>query len=441
VSFRSYPQCKESNVEWLGKIPEHWTVLKSRRLFHQRNERARVGDEQLTASQRYGIISQSAFMEVEGRSVVRVVHGADILKHVEPNDFVISMRSFQGGIEWSSLRGCISSAYVMLVPNDRVVPGYYRYLFKCEPYIQALQTTSNLVRDGQAMRFENFTQIDLPLPPIEEQVSIAAFLDQETAKIDAMIEEQRRLIELLKEKHEAVISNAVAKGLTPDTPMVDSGCEWLGLVPAHWRVLKISRSFRAEKGRSAALLTREFCALNPGDYPVYSGQTENNGVMGTWNQFEFDAGEQGVLLTTTVGSDKVMSLRRIFGKFSLSQNCMIIRPLDDSCQTRFFYFQFQPLFQYERSRIPQHMQASFRMQDLYAYAIAVPPDDEQLAIAKFLEGESAKLERLSSEAELLTSRLGERRSALISAAVRGKIDVRNYSSHEAITPEEAYELA
>ena len=83
-------------------------------------------------------------MQAEGRAVVRVIHGAEILKHVEPDDFVISMRSFQGGLEWSGIRGCISSAYVMLAPADSVYPGFFRHLFKSDLYIQALQTTSNL---------------------------------------------------------------------------------------------------------------------------------------------------------------------------------------------------------------------------------------------------------------------------------------------------------
>jgi type I restriction enzyme S subunit len=167
MSFPRYERYKNSGVEWLGKVPEHWELYRSRRLFMQRQERAREDDAQLTASQKLGIVSQATFMEAEGRAVVRVIHGAEILKHVEPNDFVISMRSFQGGLEWSSMTGCISSAYVMLMPVPRVHPPYFRHLFKSDIYIQALQTTSNLVRDGQAMRYENFTLIDLPLPPTE----------------------------------------------------------------------------------------------------------------------------------------------------------------------------------------------------------------------------------------------------------------------------------
>ncbi|MDF8331436.1 restriction endonuclease subunit S [Aeromonas salmonicida] len=193
----------------------------------------------MAATQKYGVIFQDIFMELEGRRVVQVQIGAEILKHVEPGDFVISMRSFQGGIEYCPYEGCVSSAYVPLTPIKWVHPDYFRYLFKSSPYIQALQSTSNLVRDGQALRFENFSLVDLPVVPIDEQRTIATFLDYETARIDRLIAQQQRLIELLKEKRQAVISHAVTKGLNPNAPMKDSGVEWLGQVPEHWEALPI----------------------------------------------------------------------------------------------------------------------------------------------------------------------------------------------------------
>lgn len=200
---------KDSGIEWLGDVPEHWGVGQSRRLFALRNERASESDKQLTASQEHGVIYQEDFVRLEGRRVVQVIKGADILKHVEPNDFVISMRSFQGGIEWCKYRGCISSAYVMLNPCDRVHGPFFYYLLKSKSYIQALQTTSNLVRDGQALRYDNFTQVDLPLVPLKEQIQIAAFLDREIENIDTLATEAQIAIDLLQERRTALISAAV----------------------------------------------------------------------------------------------------------------------------------------------------------------------------------------------------------------------------------------
>lgn len=200
---------KDSGVDWLGKIPEHWEIVQSRRLFKDRKERAKVSDEQLTASQKYGVIYQKEYMELEARKVTLVLTGSEILKHVEKGDFVISMRSFQGGLELCKYSGSVSSAYIGLIPIKHVFHDYFKYLFKSITYIQALQSTSNLVRDGQALRFENFSQVDLLIVPFNEQQQIANYLDDKTSKIDTLIEKSNKSIELLKEKRTALISACV----------------------------------------------------------------------------------------------------------------------------------------------------------------------------------------------------------------------------------------
>jgi len=200
---------KDSGVEWLGVIPAHWEVVRSKRLFRLRNMRALASDSQLTASQQHGVIPQADFMALEGRRVVQVVTGADILKHVEARDFVISMRSFQGGIEWSPHSGAISSAYVVLAPLGGVCHSYFAYLLKSERYIQALQSTSDLVRDGQALRFDNFAQVALPAVPFAEQRDIAVYLERQSSRIDALVAKMRSAVDRLKEYRTAIISAAV----------------------------------------------------------------------------------------------------------------------------------------------------------------------------------------------------------------------------------------
>ena len=205
----STAKMKDSGVAWLGEIPEHWGVSKSQWLFSLRKEKARPDDEQLTASQHFGIVYQKDYM-AQGSRVVQVVLGNDILKHVEPDDFVISMRSFQGGIEWSNLRGKISSAYVMLIPQKQYVfSPYFRWLLKSHNYILALQSTSNLVRDGQALRYDNFRMVDLPLVPLDEQRAIADYLNKKIAKLDSIIADVTEQIEKLKEYRQSVISEVV----------------------------------------------------------------------------------------------------------------------------------------------------------------------------------------------------------------------------------------
>lgn len=198
--MKKYQSYKKTGLKWLDEVPSHWETSYSKWLFGDRKEKARDNDEQLTASQKYGVIPQSEFMDIEQQSVTQVMLNPEILKHVEPGDFVISMRSFQGGIEYCEHRGCVSSAYVPLYAKKEIHPAYYRYLFKSKPYIQALQATSNLVRDGQALRFNNFIQVDLPVPPISEQVAIGKFLDSEVRRLNEIMIEKKRLLGLLKEK-------------------------------------------------------------------------------------------------------------------------------------------------------------------------------------------------------------------------------------------------
>ncbi|QXN23331.1 restriction endonuclease subunit S [Shewanella putrefaciens] len=200
---------KDSGVDWIGKIPAHWETVRSRWLFKQRREKARKEDEQLTASQKYGVISQQQYMELEGRRVTQVEFNSEILKHVEANDFVISMRSFQGGIEFCPYTGCVSSAYVPLIPNSMVYAPYFKHLLKSSRYIEALQSTSNLVRDGQALRYENFCMVDLLIVPEEEQVAIAKYIDDQNSLTEMSTIQLEAQIERLKEYKTTLINSAV----------------------------------------------------------------------------------------------------------------------------------------------------------------------------------------------------------------------------------------
>ena len=197
---------KDSGIEWVKHIPSHWKLITPKALFSQRKEKAEEGERQLTASQQYGVIYQDEYTEITGSKVVSVMKDFDILKHVERGDFVISMRSFQGGLEYSTKTGSISSAYVMLIPNLKYVfPRYYRWLFKSVGYINALQSTSNMVRDGQAMRYSNFAQVPLYTVPLREQEDIADYLDDKCGELEALISIKQSKIEALKEYKKSII--------------------------------------------------------------------------------------------------------------------------------------------------------------------------------------------------------------------------------------------
>ena len=197
---------KDSGTPWCPEIPAHWEYSNPKALFTQRGDRAFLGDRQLTASQEYGIVYQDEFMEMTGNRVVTVMKDFSILKHVEPGDFVISMRSFQGGLEYSEVKGCISSAYVMLIPNKNLVYSpFYKWFFKSDKYINAIQSTSNLVRDGQAMRYANFAKVPLFIVPLDEQKRIADYLDRHISEINSIMKGKREQLAVLADYKKSII--------------------------------------------------------------------------------------------------------------------------------------------------------------------------------------------------------------------------------------------
>lgn len=205
----STAEMKDSGNEWLGYIPSHWRVVPAKALFAQSKETRHETDVQLTASQKYGIISQEDYMERQNYKIVLADKGLENWKHVEPNDFIISLRSFQGGLEISYIPGCITWHYIVLKPKAGVEPEYFKWLFKSPRYVQALQRTANFIRDGQDLRFSNFVQVPLPLIPMDEQKEIAEYLNKETARIDSIIADITEQIEKLKEYRQSVISEVV----------------------------------------------------------------------------------------------------------------------------------------------------------------------------------------------------------------------------------------
>lgn len=200
---------KDSGVRWIGQVPEHWEVVPSTWLFVESKERAHEDDEHLSATQKYGVIPLAEYERLEGRQVTHAVKNLEQRKHVDLDDFVISMRSFQGGIERVRARGCVRSSYVVIQAEGRADKNYFAYLFKSGSYIQGLQATSSFIRDGQDLNYGNFRQVKLPRPEPDEQKRIANYLDQETARIDALAKKTEHSVTLLKERRAAFITAAV----------------------------------------------------------------------------------------------------------------------------------------------------------------------------------------------------------------------------------------
>lgn len=196
----------------------------------------------------------------------------------------------------------------------------------------------------------------------------------------------------------------------------DSGIEWIGEIPEHWEIVKMKYHCTWEKGRNAALYTNEYIANNFGEYPVYSGQTENEGVLGTIasNDYNF---EYFALLVSTVGA-KAMTLRKLTGKFSLSQNCAIISSRNkDYFNINFGFYYVEQLFNYEKGLISLIMQPSLRFEDLNTFSLVKPYTSEQTAIANYLDRKTAEIDELIADKKHLLELYEEEKTAIINQAV------------------------
>lgn len=190
-------EMKDSGMAWCRQIPAHWEPIPSKYLFHNSDTRKYPNDELLTASQKYGVISQTDYMLRENASVVMANKGIENWKHIEPNDFVISLRSFQGGLEMSEITGCVTWHYVVLKASKQLYPRYFKWLFKSSKYINALQSTCNFIRDGQDLRFSNFAKVPLFEPPYSEQVKISNYLDNKVTSIEYALADKKKQLAVL----------------------------------------------------------------------------------------------------------------------------------------------------------------------------------------------------------------------------------------------------
>ncbi|MBY7660610.1 restriction endonuclease subunit S [Vibrio atlanticus] len=436
--YKAYPEYKESNHIWLGSVPAHWDILRAKRIFTAVRVPVKESDEQLAASQKYGVVPQSLMMKLNNAKVMLALKGTDSFRHVDKDNFVISLRSFEGGIEHSAYEGCVSPAYTVLKASLKQCPVFFKYLLKCEPFIAALQSTTDSLRDGKSISYEQFGSIYLPYCNFEEQQKMANFLDHETAKIDTLITKQEKLIELLKEKRQAVISHAVTKGLNPDAPMKDSGVEWLGEVPEHWEVGRVKNLAKLiSKGTTPSTIGGGFI-----DEGIRFLKGENIGKSLFVNlsptfyiSEEVDAQlsrsrlqENDVLVIiagATTGKASILTKELL--PANTNQAVSFIRP------KKTIYSKLIALWlstEYAQRIIwmgaVQAAQPNLSMEDLGNLPIVLPDEDEVIPLLNEIDRKIEQFDALTLKANSAIELMKERKTALISAAVTGKIDVRHF---------------
>lgn len=417
---------KDSGIEWIGEIPEGWRTINPKALFTQRKDKAQKGERQLTSSQQYGILYQDDYMELTGSKVVTVEKDFDILKHVEAGDFVISMRSFQGGLEYSTKSGAISSAYIMLVPNlELVYPRFYRWLLKSSVYIDALQRTTNMVRDGQAMRYSNFAQVRLFTLPLDEQKSRADFLDLECSSIDKILFKIRSSIEEYKKLKQAVITQAVTKGVRGEREMKDSGVEWIGEIPKEWDILNLV----AHTSMLTPMRDRPenldgpipWIRIEDFDGKYISSSKASLGVSKeTVRSMNLKIYPVGTILCT---SSCIMGKCAIVSRELVSNQRFIgIIPDQNTCENFLYYLM---LSNSERMNYlaTGALQANLSRSSFEHLKVQFPSYQEQKEISDYLDTKCAEIDKLIAKKEQLVKELESYKKSLIYEVVTGKREV------------------
>lgn len=418
-------EMKDSGIEWIGEIPINWQAVNPRWLFAQRKDRAKKGMEQYTASQKYGVISQKDYMNRIGGSIVTVQKDFDILKMVCKGDFVIHMRSFQGGLEYSEHTGSISSAYVMLIPQKNAGEcRYFKWLFKSASYINALQSTSNLIRDGQAMRYSNFIQIIIPYPPLVEQQQIADFLDTKCFEIDATAEDIQKEIALLEEYKKSLVYNVISNGINHSIYSTENDEVW-GNLPQGWKLVDIKYLFEIVKriagkeGYDVLSVTQK--GLKIKDITSGDGQLADN-YCGYQFVYPTDYVMNHMdLLTGWVDCSELFGVTspdyRVFRLIDRSAHNLVYYKYVMQCcyMNKIFYSLGQGVSNLGRWRLQTSSFNNFQ--------VPVPPKDEQNEIADYLDTKCSEIDTLIADKKRQLDILADYKKSLIYEYVTGKKEV------------------
>jgi type I restriction enzyme S subunit len=419
MSLPRYPKYKASGVEWLGDVPDGWEVVPCRNIVQEqtaKNDNAKCQDY-LSLMANVGVLPYSEKGDVGNKKP----EDLSKCKIVRRGDFVINSMNYGiGSYGLSNFDGICSPVYIVLKPKNSIVESRFAFrIFECRLFQQFAQSFGNgILEHRSAINWDILKSIGVGLPCLQEQKQILEFLDRETGKIDELVAEQRRLMELLKEKRQAVISHAVTKGLNPHAPMKPSGIEWLGDVPVGWEVGPVKRFFKSCNTRRIPLSGEERGGRS-GVYPYYGA----SGIIDHIDEFIFD---EDLVLVSEDGANLLNRASPIAfvatGKYWVNNHAHILRPMDSNLTfwaARIESIDITPF-------VTGSAQPKFTSEALGALIISVPSsENERVQIQQHITAESSKFDTLTAEAQRAIDLLQERRTALISAAVTGQIDVRN----------------
>ena len=453
VRHQAYPEYQKVMVDWLGEVPAHWDIKPCRAIvqnMEKKNEGA-LDQNYLSLMANIGVI----LYEDKGDVGNKKPDDLSKCKLVKKGNLVINSMNYSiGSYGMSEYDGVCSPVYIVLDPDENVVHSRFALrIFENSPFQKYLATFGNgILAHRAAIGRDDIKGAYIPVPSKEEQLSILNFIDHETAKIDTLIDKQQQLIKLLKEKRQAVISHAVTKGLDPAAPMKDSGVEWLGAVPEHWVVLPARRVLSGIEQGSSPLADN-----NPpdiGEKGVLKISAVKFGEFYELQSKGLDAEtildprylvKKGDLLVTRANTpqlvadacyvktnpDRILMLSDLI--YRLKTNSRI-----DSEFLCYSLLSDKGRFQIELDARGSSMtMAKVSQEHIKAWIFPLPPLSEQKNIVLYIKEQADELNQTIEKAEQAILLLKERRTTLISAAVTGKIDVRNWQPAQSENPKEA----
>ncbi|AMB87194.1 hypothetical protein AWM79_18595 [Pseudomonas agarici] len=436
MSLPTYPGYKDSGVDWLGTVPEHWDSKRLKFLFDLVKREIREEDRIVTCF-RDGAVTLRDNRRTDGfTNAVKEIG----YQGIRVGDLVIhAMDAFAGAIGVSDSDGKSTPVYSVCTPvSPSVSSNYYARLLRNMAVAGFVSSLAKGIRERSTdFRWADAGEIFLPVPSETEQRKIVSFLDHETARIDALIEEQQRLIELLKEKRQAVISHAVTKGLDPTVPMKDSGVEWLGEVPAHWDVARVKNVAKLESGHTPSKDFPEY--WEGGDIPWVSlNDSKKLKVVDYIDETQFMITELGV----SNSSARLLPARAVvftrdasigLAAITTKKMCVSQHLIAWICNESLVLPEYLLLVFYAMEEELDRFTfgatiKTIGMPDIRKLVTPVPPVTEQVQVVADVNAKRELIERLIQESNTALTLHSERRSALISAAVTGKIDVRCWQS-------------
>ncbi|APV36706.1 restriction endonuclease subunit S [Acinetobacter soli] len=444
TKYQKYAEYKDSGVEALGLIPKGWSILRGKFLFKEINERSESGEETLlSVSEYYGVKPREEKI-ADGDFLTRA-ESLEGYKKCYPNDLVMNiMLAWKRGLGVSKYEGIVSPAYSVFRFSEQVNSDYIHYLLRTEEYTKYFKTRSTGIIDSRLRLYpESFGDIFILFPTLEIQTQIANFLDYETAKIDTLIAKQEELIALLKEKRQAVISHAVTKGLNPNVPMKDSGVEWLGQVPEHWKFFNIQRVLNfIEQGSSPVAQNQ---TPQDDEYGVLKISAIKKGKFFPNESKTLDYKSQletkyivhlGDLLVTRANTPQLVADTCVVNTEPTfpTMMCDLIYRLNTTSDIKKEFLCYWLLSNSGRTQIELDARGSsmtmakVSQSHIKAWKVVLPPLKEQNDIVIYLDYKLKEIDRLIDKSMVTIKLIQERRTALISAAVTGKIDVRNWQN-------------